>query len=100
MGAPYPIRDHYKGSHYVLRTGNPEREKAYMKHKYRTHLLTESYQCGEIAAFAFLGNEDAGFSWHRIDRADKAKSRADEIADVLGPEADNAFNDGFAAILP
>jgi hypothetical protein len=71
-----------------------------VKTKYRSDLLGECYQLGEIAAFAFLGNGDAGFSWHRIDRADEAKSRADEIADVLGPEADNAFADGFAAILP
>jgi len=65
----------------------------------RNKLLGEAYGCGEIAASAFQTNMTV-WSMHRIHRADDARARAEELADILGPEALEAFNDGFSAILP
>ena len=66
----------------------------------RQELVAECYSLGTRCANVFRDCELYVSSLRRIYQVDDVKVRADEIADVIGPEAVAAFDDGFAAILP
>lgn len=63
----------------------------------RNEMLGEAYQCGVYAARIF--SEPRGAPLRRLHYADEAHDRAQELADILGPEAADSFYDGFGAIL-